>query len=117
MKKINPPLKIRNSKGQLYLVCPIIEKINMELCNENNKLDIDSMFEIQRHFDSIKEIAKVWQKELGYNDCPMHSDSDYASNEIANPYKYTAVLKNIRTHIKNNTLTEEKLNEILEIYL
>lgn len=107
-KKTKASLKIRDSKGDLYLICPIIEKINKLMFNEGNKIDLDDMFSIQRHFDEIKEIAKVLQKELGYNDCPNQSDFSY---------KYSTVLKLFRQEIKNNNLTEGRFNEILETYL
>ena len=108
------PLKIRNSKGELYLVCPIINKIECILSKSN--IEVDTLFVIKRHLHEIQEIAKVWQKELGYSDY-LCTDFEYAASQIAKPYNYTAVLGHIRMNIKNNSLTEEKLNEILELYL
>jgi hypothetical protein len=101
-------LKIRNSKGKLYIICPFISKIEKILMSEN--ISLDSRFEIQRHLDSIQAIAEVYQGKCENNEC-------FEKRRLAEPYNYEAVLKNIRQNIKNNSLTEEKLNEILELYL
>ena len=108
------PLKIRNLKGELYVVCPIIFKIDSILTE--CKIEIDKLFAVKRHLEEIQEIAKVWQKELGYADY-LCTDSEHASNQIAKPYNYMAVLNNIRMNIKNNSLTEKRLDKILELYL
>lgn len=109
LKLFKDALEIRNSKGKLYVMCPIIERISELLCKANTS--VDYMFAIQQHLEQIREVAKVLQKEDGAN------LKDLIENIKKPSYNLTALLTNIRQNIKNNTLTEEKLNEFLEMYI
>ena len=106
-------MKIRNSKGELYMVCPFLEKIASAV---DDYLPLDIKFQVSRHLEAVREISKVWQGKLGIEDYSC-SDPSLTGLNIAQPYNFEAVLKRIRIAIQTNTLTEETLNQILEMYL
>jgi hypothetical protein len=119
-KKDVPPLKIRNSKNELYVVCPFIDRI-LELVyviTNNNKEMLPELFEINRCLEALREIAKVWQSE--YNEVLYNGKYSeiLANSNIALPYNYSAVLRNIRAKISLGVaITESDINEIIETYL
>lgn len=119
-KKDIAPLKIRNSKNELYVVCPFLDRISELVCiiTENNKEILPEFFEINRCLEALREIAKVWQSE--YNEALY--DGKYsevlANSNIALPYNYSAVLRHLRNKAKANiTITENDINEIITTYL
>jgi len=99
-------MKIHDSKGKLYYICPFIEKMRA-LIHENN-IPKDTIFEISRHMDSIMDIAIALR---GKGDCPT-----LYAEKIYKPYNFKALLGNIRLGIKSGNLTEKKLDEIVEMY-
>jgi hypothetical protein len=105
-------MKITDSKGNLYVVCPFLEAISSIIAPH---LPIEEMFEAQRHLEAIREIAKVWQSKLAIEIYGVEYDGTHG-DKIAKPYNYTAVLKRLQIEIKNNTLNEQKFNEIINLY-
>lgn len=113
MKQKNEGLKIRDSDGRLHLVCPYIEKIDalLHILHLNESvITIDDLFEIRLYLEAIREIAKVWQKEYGF-------EGHIAMDKIAKPYNFIAVIKNIKIDVLNNNCTIDRINEHLKIYL
>ena len=115
--KARETLKIRNSKGELYIICPIVEKIEELLNHPDNNILIDNRYAISLYLESIRSISTVWQQELGIYDYEIPLNGELCAIKLANLYNYAAVLKKIRTCIKYNTLTEKELDEILQMYL
>lgn len=100
-------MKIHDSKGKLYYICPFIDKIS-EILGEKSKLAPEDMFEVMRHLDSIREIAKFLQEgticgELNYEN-------------IYQPYNFSAALKQMKMFAKLGALTEEKIDELTKTY-
>lgn len=113
MKQKNEALKIRDSDGKLHVVCPYIDKIDalLHLIQLNESIiSIDDLFEIRLYLESIREIAKVWQKE---DDVEGH----IAMTNIGNPYNFMAVIKNIKIDVHNNNCTIDRIDEHLKTYL
>jgi hypothetical protein len=100
-------MKIHDSKGKLYYICPFLAKIENILAE---KLAPEDMFEIRRHLDSIEAIAKnlrgedVGCGELNYE-------------RIHSPYNFSAVIKQLKILSKTEVLTETKIDEIIKTYL
>lgn len=107
MKKANIDLKIHGSKRKLYYICPFLDKITDLLRAEN--LSPEVRFEIERHCESVRAIARHLRGEDLI--CGMlHTE------RIHSPYNFSAVIKTIKNQIKYGSLTEEKLDEIVELY-
>ena len=118
-KKNVPPLKIRNSKNELYVVCPFLDRISelISIITENDE-DLPEVFEIKRCLDGLREIAKVWQSEYDNKLYGGKYSEVLANSLIALPYNYSAVLRNLRIRVKTGgVITENDINEIIKTYL
>ncbi len=105
-------IKIHDSKGKLYYVCPFLERIGEivgKIHHEGEPIPTEELFEILRHLDSIREIAKHLRGEEVF--CgKLHVEKIYE------PYNFSAAIKNIKISLKVGNLTEEKIDEITKQY-
>ena len=111
--KIQSKIKIHDSKGKLFYICPFLDKIIevISLSAQNKEiLTKDEIFYIIRCCESIRTIAKHLRGED--NECGKLN-----TEAIFEPYNLIALLKNIRLHIKSNNLTEKKLDQLIEMYM
>ena len=106
-------MKIKNSKGELYIVCPFLEKISFLA---EPYLPSEEMFELQAHLEAIREIAKVWQSKLNLELYSGELEPEYSVERIAQPYNYGVVLKRIRALVEYGALTTERFDEIINLY-
>jgi len=118
MNKTLPEVsKIRTQDGKLYVICPFLDKLQEFINLHFPQECLDEKFECMRLIDGIREIGKVWQSE--YDDTLYNGvySSILANSNIALPYNYSALIKNIRLKIRNGSLTEKTLDDIIESYL
>lgn len=109
---MNEKIKIHDSQGKIYKICPFLEKID-EIAGrsfyEEKVLKIEEIFEIRQHLEAIREIAKFYQKEEEYIEINVQN--------IHQPYNFIAAIRNLKLVIRQGNLDEKKIDEILKIYL
>lgn len=103
---------VHNTEGKLYYICPFLRKITALVTNCYEKqINIDSadLFEIMRHSESIKTIAKHLRGE-------DKGCEELLVEKIYKPYNFSAAIKTMKTFASKGELTEEKIEEILKQY-
>ena len=115
-KNIPAPLKIKNKTGDLYVVCPFLERLQelmFLVCGESNE-HIAELFEFNRTMDALREIAKVWQSEYDNKLYGGKYSHVLANSNIALPYNFSAIIKTLKIAIPDKT---DLINETVKTYL
>ncbi len=99
-------LKIIDSKGNLYLICPFIERIKFLL--NGYYIPDEDLVDINRQLEAISAIASVHQ-----NECPDASIED-AKHKIVTPYNFQAAIGRMKALFPDQ---KDKIDEIIRIYL
>jgi hypothetical protein len=115
-QKIPAPLKIKNKKGDLYVVCPFLERLQQLMrlvCGESSEHS-NELFEFNRTIDGLREIAKVWQSEYDNKLYNGKYSAVLASSNIALPYEFSAVIKTLKIRMPDKI---DLINEVVKTYL
>lgn len=113
---IPAPLKIKNKKGDLYVVCPFLDRVQELMCLVcgDSSEHSNELFEFNRMIDALREIAKVWQSEYDKKLYNGKYSAVLANSNIALPYKFSAVIKTLKVRIPDKV---DLINEVVQNYL